>query len=241
MANTILFIFEGEKTEKRIFDKVKKRFFRDSEKHLIIAAYKTDIYQLWQAINEDEFLDIVGLLRERGTDIPAGISREDIDQIYMFFDYDGHATGASDSKIQEMQEKFNNETEDGMLYISYPMVEAFRDICNEPCFKDNFVDTQIGDYKSLVGSRSDYNDIRKLKNDDWDRIMTAHLCKANFIANNQYLMPNALIFQNEIFRKQAEMFIGPYNKIAVLSAFPMFVAEYFGLNIVHSPPDKFGC
>ena len=33
---------------------------------------------------------------------------------------------ADDSKIKEMLQFFDNETENGMLYISYPMVEAIR-------------------------------------------------------------------------------------------------------------------
>ena len=38
----------------------------------------------------------------------------------------GDVEMADDSKIKEMLQFFDNETENGMLYISYPMVEAIR-------------------------------------------------------------------------------------------------------------------
>ena len=57
--------------------------------------------------------------------------REDFSEGYLFFDYDGHQKNLSkyDEKdaLEQMLMSFDNETENGKLYISYPMVEALRD------------------------------------------------------------------------------------------------------------------
>lgn len=60
-----------------------------------------------------------------------GLSREDFSEVYLFFDYDAHQTNlgkaVNEDVIRQMLESFDNETENGKLYISYPMVEALRD------------------------------------------------------------------------------------------------------------------
>lgn len=230
MANTVLFVFEGERTERRIFDALKKEFFQSHNDDFIIVTYNTDIYQLWSEIAGDEFLDIVELLKGRNRDVLANISRDDIDQVYLFFDYDGHAPNASDDAIGNMLEWFSNETEHGMLYVSYPMVEAFKDINDDHGFRYNFVSAKDNiHYKALVGERGKYLDIRYLESSDWDRIISANLCKANYIVCDKYQVPEELVFQSEIFEKQLERFVEPDNQVGVLSAFPFFVVEYFGL------------
>lgn len=73
------------------------------------------------------------MLREENVELKeqlAGLQRDDFSEIYLFFDYDGHQKnlGEFDSKdaIEQMLISFDNETENGKLYISYPMVEALR-------------------------------------------------------------------------------------------------------------------
>ena len=55
-----------------------------------------------------------------------GVRRKDVAQIYLFFDYDGHATLADDDDMARMLAHFDNETENGKLYVSYPMAEALK-------------------------------------------------------------------------------------------------------------------
>ena len=230
MSNTILFVFEGKNPEGHIFHALKKEFFNSKQDDFIIVTYNTDIYQLWSEVADDEFLDIIEILRKKNVEALAGISRDDIDQVYLFFDYDGHASKASDDVIGNMLEWFSNETEHGMLYVSYPMVEAFKDISSDPGFRDNFVSAKENiHYKTLVGGRGKYLDVRKLKPNDWGKIITANLCKANYIVSGEYQLPQELVFQSEIFEKQLKKYIEPDNLIGVLSAFPFFVVEYFGL------------
>ena len=65
---------------------------------------------------------------------------------------------------------FDNETENGKLYISYPMVEALRDFEEGQCGKkDNcFIAIEKGDdYKAISAARSHYQQFEKY--DDMER------------------------------------------------------------------------
>ena len=90
---------------------------------------------LWKKLKADDFdTDIIEVLRESNKKIREqleGLSRDDFSEVFLFFDYDVHQTnlGKADDGdvINQMLESFDNETENGKLYISYPMVEALRD------------------------------------------------------------------------------------------------------------------
>jgi len=111
MSNNILFIFEGTKTEKSITDNLTKFFV--NENTVITCAYCTTIYKMYADISEDEYLDTFGLVKdiEANKDTLKDFKSSDFAQIYMFFDYDGHATNASDKKLSDLLDFFNEETE----------------------------------------------------------------------------------------------------------------------------------
>ncbi len=123
-----LFIFEGEHTEDKIVARLEKHFMGKSI--AVKCVFGGDIYQLYQRIkNEDFDVDIVSLLKERSEANNKeldGYDNDSFSYIYFFFDYDAHATKADDDKISELIKYFDNETDKGKLFISYPMVEAIR-------------------------------------------------------------------------------------------------------------------
>lgn len=237
MAETILLVFEGEKAEIGIFNKIKKFYFNNEKNSVVHASYVAEIYQLFKAVKEDPFLDIVELLRkrnEKNAKSLSNIKRVNVSQIYLFFDYDNHATDATDEKIQNMLEFFNEETENGKLFISYPMVEALWHINNESksCYELCTVKTKIGKkYKNLVSIDSSFKDPRKIDINDWNFITLKTIKKANCIVNDTPEKPEYNEFmdinQQVIFESQLEKFI-PYQKIAVLSGIPLFIVDYFG-------------
>lgn len=89
----------------------------------------------------DEFdTDIIEVLREEHEELKEqleGINRDDFSEVYLFFDYDGHQNNLSEDDdsdvLEQMLKSFDNETENGKLYISYPMVEALRDFEEGKC------------------------------------------------------------------------------------------------------------
>lgn len=247
----IVAITEGVKTEKQILENIESLYFKKQGMNFKILPFKTNIYELWKTLKDDDFeTNVVEVLKEKEQDAYEklkDIEIEKIPEVYLFFDYDGHA--ASNSKIpesevenviQEMLEVFSNETEEGKIYISYPMVESIKDLrvedsCNRRCkvmAKENI------NYKSLVHSVTDFQDLTSLKFEDWKKIISHNLKKANCILcgeckeDDNYVIPKYEIYesdfnQQKIFEKQ-KLLIVQKGIIFVLSSFPFFLVDYFG-------------
>ncbi|WP_339008341.1 hypothetical protein [Fusobacterium animalis] len=239
----IAIISEGEKTEKQIINNLENNFTTFSNK-IMFLSYKANIYNLFREIEEDEDIDIISLLKEKqikankirndveNIDV-SNINSDDISQIYLFFDYDGHTENASDEEIVKMLNKFDNETENGKLYISYPMVEALKHIKKDNLDVNNYLveaKTRIN-YKNLVSLNTDYENLLTLTKRNWLFIISENLKRCLFlleITNINYEIYSNMINQESIFNKQLDKYISEEEKVLVLSAFPFFLIEYFG-------------
>lgn len=232
----ILFVFEGARAEVQIYNSLKVHFSKIDPSTHIHATFGTHIYELFKVLEEDDDQDIVELIRERSDEnnlLLSGITRDSVAEVYLFFDYDGHVPVATDASLMEMVEFFDNETAEGKLYISYPMVEALKHLHEEVCFKDSIVDVTLGKkYKTLVGGccANELQDLTKLTISNWYWLIDEHGKKINFIANGEYIFPDTLILQNVIFQSQLEKYINPDGKVAVVSAFPILIIDYYGVN-----------
>jgi hypothetical protein len=243
-------VFEGESTERNIVMRLEKNFLEESI--AIKCAYCGDIYQFYRRMKEEDFdVNLVTLLKERSPEnrtVLSGYDNDSFAYIYFFFDYDGHATMASDSQIDEMLSFFDNETEHGRLFISYPMVEAIRHYKDKESFKDLTVMCKRSNcpnmdscrkgrvcltaphYKSFVQTDSNLTKTNLNSKENWKELIKSHLCKANYIVSNQYRFPSILIEQTCIFKHQKAQFISrSCPEVAVLSAFPMFLQDYYGV------------
>ena len=139
----IAFIVEGEDREPLIINNIFKVFFSHANFKIFMLPAEQNIYMLWKKLKEDDFdTDIIEVLREEHEDLEKqldGIGRDDFSEIYLFFDYDVHQNNLSrdddPNVLEQMLTNFDNETENGKLYISYPMVEALRDFESGRCGK----------------------------------------------------------------------------------------------------------
>jgi hypothetical protein len=235
MANKILFVFEGKKTEKLIVSNLQTFFV--NENTIVKCVYGAEIYQIYKEIVADENLDTFNLIKERNIENKAilhSYTRDDFAEIYMFFDYDGHATLADDNKLKELLEFFKEETDKGKLYVSYPMAEALKHICDYETFKDLTVECKKNiSYKNIVHDSC----IKSLKSlihcnsynlETWKQLINVHLKKMNFVVNDSFTLPGDIISQFIIFSKQLEKYININSTVAVLSAFPVFLHDYYG-------------
>jgi len=233
MANCILFIFEGERTEKLIFNNLKKFYLTDSENTIIIGIYGSSIYSLYQKKIRDPDLDIFSLIKEKPENEQElhDINRDDVSEIYLFFDYDGHDTQATDEKIDEMLTIFDEETDDGKLYLSYPMVESLKHLKTGIPFKDVVIQSNRN-YKKHVSENCDacFIDITRLTQENWNYILSEHCKKLNYLVMGDFSLPQEYIAQTKIFNCQKEKHIDPNKKVAVLSSFPIFIMDYYGCN-----------
>lgn len=237
MSSKILFVFEGPRAEGQIKDNLTQYFVNENSN--VHCAYCSDIYQLYNKIHSDPDLDTFFLLKERQQNkiSLSKYSRDDFAEIYMFFDFDGHATNAEDDKIEELLSFFNEETETGKLYISYPMVEAIKHFSCEVDFKNLKVEARKNiKYKKIVNDICDpkFKNLTQLTLDDWVQLLLIHVQKMNYIVNDTFTIPNDLISQNIIFLNQRKKYLEIDNTISVLSAFPIFILDYYGIKKFHS-------
>lgn len=247
-----LFIFEGAKTEGKLVEKLEENFL--GERSAIRCIFDAEIYQLYRKIKDEGMysLDIVNLLKERSAENTEKLkeyTRNSFAYIYLFFDYDAHSTLADDGKLTEMLSFFDNETENGMLYISYPMVEAIRHYKDMKSFQSLTVKCKRSNcpymadcsdkeecskephYKTFVPTDSlpQLSNVNAYTRAIWKELITAHLCKMNYLVNDSFELPINLQSQTAIFNKQLEKYINhKCPEVAVLSAFPLFVLDYFG-------------
>ena len=248
-----LFIFEGGRAEDKYVKKLEQNFL--GADHAIKCVFDAEIYQLYRAIKqEDGFnLDIVSLLKERTAENAETLkeyTRDSFAYVYLFFDYDAHSTLAKDDKIREMLSFFSDETEEGKLYISYPMVEAIRHFRDLESFKHLTVKCKRANcpyiedcddkddclnephYKRFSASDSlaRMSNINSYSGEVWRELITAHICKANYLVRNTFELPEFLISQESIFESQVEKYIShKCPRVAVLSAFPLYVLDYYGV------------
>ena len=161
------FIVEGEAREPLIIDNISKVFFSHANFKIITLPAGQNIYMLWKKLEKDDFdTDIIEVLREESDEVAeqlAGLERDDFSEVYLLFDYDGHQNNLGEeievNVIGQMLESFNNETENGKLYISYPMVEALRDFEAGKCGKGGYCFvpiSEIGDYKTISAEHAFY-------------------------------------------------------------------------------------
>lgn len=240
-----LFVFEGESREKDYFNSLRSAFFDNSDGHVLVS-YCNDIYELYRVLSEDEDLDPFEIIRElnpviQQQDELASLRRDQISQIYLFFDMEPRDDHYSSGKLLDMLEKFNDETGNGKLFISYPMVEALRDIDNHEEYLTRTVslsDCNGKKYKGLTVARGDrvYQDHRKIRRSLWLKLIECNVKKANFMTCNDCTVDDFINDQYPleytadslaIANSQISKFL-PNDEVAVLSAFPIFLADYFG-------------
>lgn len=121
----ILFVFEGFDREPYIYETIERLYFpRDNNN--IICSFGNNIYNLYSELKQyDGDGDIVALMKERLSDrgdfTLNGIRRTDISEVFLFFDYDFHhsqlSTEEFNARVEEMLKMFDNETNNGKLYI----------------------------------------------------------------------------------------------------------------------------
>ena len=237
MANNILFVLEGVNTERFITDNIKKNFFNEGNT-VIQCAYGTTIYNLYNTISNDPDLDLFVLLKELpcNKENLKSYRRNDFAEVYLFFDYDGHTSSAHDEKLKTILELFNEETELGKIFISYPMVEALKHYSDAIDFKMLRVEAkkQI-DYKKKVNQECNpaYINMPMYEKSIWILLIGLHLNKMNHIVKDKYSMPDKTIPQLEIFLNQLEKYINVDSTVAVLSSFPVFLFDYYGRKYIN--------
>lgn len=130
-----------------------------------------------------------------------------------------------------MLARFNNETDHGKLFISYPMIEAIRDFqdIDEYLVRTVALSDCVGArYKQISADRGShaYQDAKKIDKQGWLVLIEANLRKANILTTH---IDTPAPVSDQASIAEAQLTNGsPNDPMSVLSAFPIFLADYFG-------------
>ena len=260
----IAFIYEGVQAEDSLLANMKQMYlsdFYDVETFQLPAD--GNIYMLWRQLVEDEFeTNVIDVLKEMSREARNRINEKDLKasdfaEIYLFFDYDGHAASFSERRVHEANELcknlgmpeiknkwdllermllvFQNETEEGKLYISYPMIESIKEIKKDSAeYKRLYIPlADTPDYKHLFGERSDYGNYAEITKEMWDNACKASVKQANLIvcqkAECDYEEFIKDLTQINIYHAQKKYYINALGErlLAILNSLPLFLLEYF--------------
>ena len=253
----IAFIVEGTKTEPELISKsLNNVYFAKNQIDLIILPTGMNIYNLFLLMKDDD-LDIITLIKEQAQKLQSkkvkkfnqsldlsSLQQSDFSSVYLFFDYDAHQDNLPrnidrHTVIKEMLMTFNNETENGKLYISYPMVEAIKDFEEINSFPQrNFLLIEDGiRYKNLLSASSSHLDFKNYTKQLWDDLITIYIIKIHYIFNmeidNNYLLESTKKASTlSIYMNVLKKYDIPFSCIPILSAFPEFILDYFTINFI---------
>lgn len=235
------FIVEGQAREPQIIENLQRIHFNHSNFKIITLPAGLNIYMLWKRLANDDFeTDIIEILREDSEELEktlVGLSRDDFSEVFLFFDYDAHQdnlpeTVSGNDVLIKMLANFDNETENGKLYISYPMVEALRDFQCGLCgnYKDCYCDVDaFANYKQISSKYAEYPDFRKYTFEIWREVLNVFAMRISCFYNKDGIIRYDDYKENvspiELYKLQKKYIL--QKKIFIISAFPEFLLDYF--------------
>ena len=243
----IAIITEGDVREIDIFENIKSLFFKTEKVDVIAFPAGENIYMLWKQLKEDDFqTDIIELVREhdeKASELLEGYSREDFSEVYLFFDFDGHqnnlsADDSTEDVLEEMLNAFDNETENGLLYVNYPMVEAVRDYVENDCktFTACYLSfEEFGDYKKMSSENNVHNKFSKYQIEDWNYIIDSFTRRLSCLFRQEEVIAfdkyKDIITPSFVYKLQKTYIL--QRNIFVLCAFPEFLLDYYKKDFWH--------
>ena len=231
----ILICVEGAKTEEKILKHLFKIY--DLALDYEIVSYKTNIYVLYQqmfAEKDQDDRDLLQTLKEHERDSDKkSILDAHYSDIILIFDFDPQDGLFSEEKINEMLVFFDESTENGKLYINYPMAEAFYHMPTIPDagFQNRTVHIQTlieHRYKALVNTetvRNNYDMFATTKS-ECDYVIIEHYKKAWKLLNLKPEEKNFPSFLDVLNAQINNMKLS--NEISVLCTCVSFILEYDG-------------
>lgn len=234
----ILFICEGAKTEKKFCNLIIDKYFIQNHKQKEYVAFGTNIYGLYDEMSSDAGLDIVELIKEKAKakgDIYNynKLNAGGFSEVYLIFDFDFQAPQYSDDKIKSMLQFFNNETENGKLYINYPMIESFKHFKSLPDYEFNtykVCKSECLTYKEYINDISKIVHFTDIDENILKIIVKQNLDKFYFIVgckNRDYFTYLTELSQEELLGCQLSL-LHSCNSIYVINTSLLWGIDYFG-------------
>lgn len=187
----ILLIVEGKLTEKRLFEKLFAEYGLMLEYEPY--AYETNIHDLYsRMLDHDpnlEAVDLLGTLKEKERDSEKrALLDVDYSDILLVFDYDPHDNRFSPETLARMVAYFCESTDQGKLFVNYPMIESFKHFKSlpDPSFATRTVEVPaLNKYKELVDRESFCTDLRLYDRHVFDTIIAQSATKARLLCGER--------------------------------------------------------
>lgn len=238
LVEKILLLIEGAHTEFDFFRVMNEKFWK--VKGLEIVPFCCNIYSLYSLMEDYDFdIDIekavclCGSCSEKEKEI---IRRSKFSTKYLVFDLDLHddSCGVSETlgKVEKMLDYFDNDSDQGLLFLNYPMFEAIKEpYCKENAKNLTFDLKKSKGYKDYTDKNCRKIDFDKLSYEKYIGFIFDSVSMANFIITSTYGKPGAG-WQNDlssrsIFSSQESL----YSKEEVMRCFNgsmLYPLYYFG-------------
>ena len=250
MSKNILFVVEGGRSEPRFLHNLMRTFRSDVSYD--VFTYRTNIHKMLEGMfvdgDIDHDLDFLTYLRS------ASNNREDSEilnnrfsDIYLVFDMDPQDPKYDPEKISKAAGYFGDSTDNGKLYLNYPMFESYRHI---PSLEDlSYLDIKVamgemGTYKERVHREGlpELSQLSKITVDVWLRAIELNLRKAGVMLGYGMGVPGhdtyvSGFIQGSILGKQLET-IQESDCMYVLNTSLFSVVDYNPSEILKKISDR---
>ncbi len=266
----ILFVFEG--LDDNSVMNTLAALYPKAISEDVVCIFENNIHQLYSKMKSSDsdpdftesILSVLKKMPKYSNDSRIVDADEDTyAQTFLFFDYEPqhHEEGEPvdlaelNKQIDEMLQFFDDETGNGKLYVSYPMVEALfytkslpdsnfctytvplTSVKNFKNLTHEFMDYGSQDFllynvHELYGSKKDRR--RACVADNWRYVIFQNVAKANYICSGVNEIPQSKesVCQDLIFHNQLTKYVD-HGCVAILSAYPMFLFEYLKYTLIN--------
>ncbi len=209
----VLLLVEGESAEVKLFYRIIDCFPELPISKQDILVYNTSLWALNNALTKEfgsewykEEIDFIEFLKSSPkTCAQLAQLQSDSKQkeeiffndlkfrdIFLIFDYERQDHNFDETLIKEMLSFWNESSENGLLYINYPMVEAYKHL-KKPLPDIGFLSKKCdcttlfsksnknNQYKEIVANESSFTDLRKYTKELIIDFVIHNLCKASAI------------------------------------------------------------
>lgn len=233
--NKILFIVEGSNDEVKFIHRLFEK--SNSLQNYEIVPYKTNLHNLADSLvvngEIDPSLDIRQVLKSKETNAEVRDKlSQDFSDIILVFDFEPQQDIPRFHLIRKLLLFFNNSTDNGKLYINYPMMQAYKhfDRLPSPKFKNIIISKEDSkNYKKIVGEISKFQNVDHHSYGLFISLAYHHLLKLNYIINKKFELPDKDFVLSwdpvELFDIQYKL-LQEKGYIHVINTFALFIVEY---------------
>ena len=211
---------EGKDPDKKLIEHIINKFQIKGE---VIWAEIGTIYAFYKDIKEkyDENMDVIRYIKYKYSDkisydLHSKLNEEyeNIEKIYERI-----------NEISEINSFFENETENGKLYLSFPMIEAYHKPigCNYIYEKNNFEEKleDFTDFKKKIKNETGNMGMKAIKS-QYKKVINFYIDNSENILEMKFkdVEKNKILkFQNELLKSK--------NKVKIYPSIPIFLNEYY--------------